>query len=266
MSKEESGFRTLLGSSEEEPKSTTSAAFAQIAFERIGLFAAVFGFALLLVKVSRVSHLNSRTSHALLSTVGPIEIVLGTLVTHFPSILFVIALLVTWWAMGSFAAAHTVTPGHAAAAATVLFAMLLLPWPFAVVLVVIGAVRFVHRSSRPAEKRGRAGYYLIVGAVAVLLVTDAEPWLPPEVFSLKDGSEILGYALAEAETNTGWTVVLEEGNRSVIRLPEESIASRNPCHLEDVHLELEQFASPLQLAIRESTDLPEPECPPSSPD
>jgi hypothetical protein len=263
MTQGESGFRTLLGASQEEPKSTKSAALAQIALERIGLFAAVFGFALLLIKIARVSHLNSRTSHALISTVGPIEIVLGTLVAHFPSILFVIALLVTWWAMGSFAVVRTVTPGHAAAAATVLFAMLLLPWPFAVALVVVGAVRFVHKSSRPTKGRGHAGYYLVVGAVAVLLVTDAQPWLPPEVFSLKDGSEILGFALAEAETSTGWVVVLEQEERIVVRLREDSIKSREPCHLEEEHAELEQFPSLLQTVLGESTDLPEPACPTS---
>jgi hypothetical protein len=261
MSEEESGLRTLLGATDEEPRTTKSAALAQIAFERIGLFAAVFGFALLLVKITRVSHLNSRTSHALLSTVGPVEIVLGTLVTHFPSIMFVIALLVTWWAMGSFAEVRSVTTGHATAAATVLFAMLLLPWPFVAALVLVGAVRFLHRSARPSDKRGRAGYYLIVGAVAVLLVTDAEPWLPPEVFEMEDGSEMLGFALAEAETTTGWVVVLEDETRSVVRLRESAIAAREPCHLEGEHLELQQFPSLLQVATGESTDLPEPDCP-----
>jgi hypothetical protein len=260
MSKE-SGLKTLLGESDDEPKSTRSAALAQIAFERIGLFAAVFGFALLLVKVMRVSHLNSRTSQALLSTVGPIEIVLGTFVSHFPTILFVIALLVTWWGAGSFAVLRKVTPAHMAAMATVLFAVMLLPWPFVLVLVAVGVVRYAHRSSRRETQSRRAGYYMIIGAVAVLLVADAEPWLAPEVFEMSDGSEMLGYALAEPETSTGWIVILEEQDRSVVRVPEEEVAARKPCHVETADLELEHFSSLLQVIIREASDLPEPECP-----
>jgi hypothetical protein len=261
MSKKESGIRTLLGDSEEEPKTTRSAALAQLAFERIGIFAAVFGFTLMLVKIMRVSHLNSRTAHALLSAVGPIEIVLGTLVTHFPTILFVISLLVTWWAMGSYAALRTLTPGHAAAAATLLFAVMLLPWPFVLLVVIVGAVRFTHRSSRPNAPRGRSGYYLLTGAAAVLLIVDAEPWLPPEVITMSDGTEVHGYAITEAQHSTGWLVALEENSRSVVHLQEADIAGREPCHIRDADLELEQFPSLLQITVRESTQLPEPECP-----
>jgi hypothetical protein len=266
MSEKESGFRTLLGASGEELKTTRSAAIAQIAFERMSLFAAVFGFALLLVKIMRVSHLNSRSSLGLLSTVGPVEIILGAMVTHFPAILFVIALLVTWWGAGSFAVLRTVTTGHMAAAATVLFAVMLLPWPFVAALFVVGGARFLHRRFRPEGVQRAGRYYILVGAAAVLLITDADPWLPPETFALKDGTELLGYALAEPETSTGWVVLLHHGNRSVLRIREESIAERKPCHLTEADFELEHFPSLLQVAIGESSDLPEPECREASPD
>jgi len=261
MSEGESGFRTLLGGSDEGSETTRSAAFAQIALERIGLFAAVFGFALLLVKIMRVSHLNSRTGHALLTTVGPVEVVLGAFVTHFPSILFVVSVLVIWWASGSFATVRTITPAHIAAGALVLFAVVLLPWPFVVIMFGVGGLRFIYRRSRGPSARPRVGYYLVIGAVAVLMITDSEPWLPPEVIDLEDGSEVLGYSLAEAETSTGWVVVLLDEDRSVIRIREDSIAGRKPCHVAESDRELEHYPSLYQVAIGESADLPEPECP-----
>ena len=261
MAEGESGFRTLIGESQEGSQTTRSAALAQIAFERVGLFAAVFGFALLLIKIMRVSHLNSRTGHALISTVGPIEIILGALVTHFPTVLFIVAALVTWWATGSFASARKFTPGHVAAAGVVLFALILLPWPFVVALLVIGVVRFVMARSRPPTTRRYSPYYVLIGAIAILLITDAQPWLAPERFQLKGEPEVLGYALEEAQNSIGWVVVLVEEDRSVIRLRQDSIAARHPCHEPGADVQLEHYASLFQVAIGESSELPEPECP-----
>lgn len=261
MSEEGSGLRSLLGGADDESKSSRSAAWAQIAFERMSLFTAIFGFALLLIKMIRVSHLNSRTAHALVASVGPMEVILGTFVAHFPSILFVISLLVTWWAVGSYASLRSITTGHVAAMVTIMFALLLLPWPFVVVLTIVGLVRYLHRSGRPEQKGRRTGYYLLVAAAAILLIADAEPWLPPETFSLSQGEDVLGYVLEEAETSTGWAVILVHDDRSVVNIPEESIDSREPCHFPSEHNEFEDFPSLLQVVISESTDLPEPECP-----
>jgi hypothetical protein len=261
MGKEESGFRTLIGGGDEKTETTRSAAFAQLAFERISLFAAVFGFALLLIKIMRVSHLNSRTGHALISTVGPVEIILGSVVTHFPTILFVIATLVIWWAAGFFASVRTVTPGHIAAGAVVVFALVLLPWPFLVIMVSVGGLRFIYQRGRGPARRPRIGYYLVIGAAAILFVTDSEPWLAPEVIDTKDGDEFLAYSLEEAENSTGWVVVLLEDDRSVIRLRQDTIAARSPCHSAESDRELEQFPSLYQAIIGEEGGLPEPECP-----
>ena len=260
MSENDSGLRTLLGGGGEGSETTGRAALAQVAFERIGIFSAVFGFALLLIKIMRVSHLNSRTGHALLSKAGPVEIVRGALVTHFPTILFVVALLLTWWATGSFAVVRSLTPAHLAVGAVILFAIILLPWPFTGVLFAVGSLHFPYRISRPAGRR-HTGYYLIIGAAAILLISDSEPWLPPEVFVLEDGSEVLGFALAEAETSTGWVVVLTQADRSVVHLRESAIEQREPCHLPDADRELEKYPSLFQVVIRESSDLPEPDCP-----
>lgn len=260
MSEKESGIRTLLGASDEGTETTRSAAFAQIALERIGLFAAILGFAVLVVKITRVSHLNGRTSQALLSGVGPVEIVLGSLVAHFPLILFTICLLLVWRTAGSLAIVRSVTPAHLAAATVLVFGVLLLPWPFLVVLVLAGIVRF-NRPSRRTGERKLTSYYVLLVAAATLLIVDSEVWLPPEVFTTEGQPALVGYALQEAETSTGWMHLLTEEERSVIRIREEDISSREPCHLERERIELETFPSLLQIVLRESSDLPEPPCP-----
>lgn len=221
---------------------------------------AALGFALLVVKVMRVSHLNSRSGHALISNVGPIEILLGTFVTHFPMILFVIALLVTWWGVGSFAVLKTPSVGHAAAATVVVLALLLLPWPFVVILAGAAAFRFFHQRSRTAPRTSQRPYYVAAAALALLLIADAEPWMPAETFSLRDGSEFVGFAMAEAETSSGWTVILREEDRLVTHVREEEIAGRAPCHLAGQESELENFPSLLQITVDEATELPEPQC------
>ncbi len=243
----------------EQPASRT-AAVAQLALERMSLFLAVLGFALLLVKVMRVSHLNSRTAHALVSHVGPVEILMGTLVTHFPMILFVVSLLVTWWGTGSLAVLRSPSAGHAAAAALVVLALLLLPWPFVVVLLAAGFLRFFHQRSRAEPDQRRLAYYLLLGGVAVLLLADAEPWLPSERFVLQDGTEFVGYSIAEATHSGGWTVVLIDEDRRVDHVLVDTIAEREPCHPPGEDNELEDLPSLLQVVIGESADLPEPEC------
>ena len=260
MSEKESGFRTLLGAADEGAETTRSAAIAQIAFERIGLFTAIFGFGLLVVKVARVSHLNGRTSQALITGVGPVEIILGSLVAHFPLILFTICLLLVWWATGSLATVRSVTPAHLAAAAVLMFGILLLPWPFLVVLVLAGVLRF-YRPAKQTGNRKRRGYYVFAAAAAMVLIVDSQVWLPPELFTIEGRPQLVGYALQEAETSTGWVELLTEEERSVIRIREEAISAREACHLEREHAELETFPSLLQIIIRESYALPEQPCP-----
>src|SRR5687767_3098626 len=120
-------------SSQTQTTTSQAKAFAQAALEPTVVIAAV-GFALLIVKVTRVSHLNARTSHGLVEGVGPLSVILGTLVGHLPAILFISCLLAIWWAVGTYVRGGTFTSGHALVAAISTMAVFLLPWPYLVVL------------------------------------------------------------------------------------------------------------------------------------
>ena len=232
-------------------------ALAQAALEPTFVIAA-FGFALLIVKVTRVSHLNVRTSHGLVEGVGPLSIVLGTVVGHLPAILFIVTLLAVWWGVGSFRAKGAFTSGHAIAAGAVFLGVLLLPWPYLVALSVVGGARWLRSRNAPHLIGTRTRhYYVLVGAVAVLLVVDAEVWLPSETFILQDGTQFVGYELADS---AGWVAILTEAERMIVRVPEDDITGREPCRFHEADLELTNFPSVLQVAIGESVALPEPHC------
>ena len=232
-------------------------AFAQAALEPTVVIAAV-GFALLIVKVTRVSHLNARTSHGLVEGVGPLSVILGTLVGHLPAILFIGSLLAIWWAVGTFVSSGEFSSGHALVAAVCTMAVLLLPWPYLVVLVVAGVFRWVRAQRAPhaVGARGRH-YYSLVGVIAVLLVIDAEVWLPSETFTLDDGREMVGYELTDS---AGWMAMLTEEDRMIIRVQEEAVVQRDPCRLREADFELANFPSLLQLVTGEGAHLPEPLC------
>lgn len=242
----------------EEKKATARAeAITQAALEPTFVLAAL-GLALLIVKVTRVSHLNVRTSHGLVEGVGPLSILLGTVVGHLPAILFIVTALATWWAVGSFGVRGNFMRGHAAAAGAAFLSLLLLPWPYLVALAVIGGVRWLRTRSTPhlVGTRGRT-YYFLLGAVAVLLVIDAEVWLPAETFVTQDGNQFVGYELNDS---AGWVAILTETERMIVRVPEDDITGREPCRFHEADLELTNFPSLLQLVTGESTALPEPHC------
>lgn len=231
-----------------------------LAAER-GLIIAAFGFALLIVKVSRVSHLNLRTSHGLIEGVGPMSVALGILVGHFPLIMFTISALVLWWAVGSFAVLRTFTTGHAVVATLLLLALLLLPWPYLIVLAMVAGIRWI-RSRNTPHRVGRRSrhYYFLVAAVAILLIADSDLWFPAEVFQLENGDSFVGYAIQEPPNSAGWVVILTDDTRVIVRHRQDEIVDRLPCRHIEEDVELTGFPSLLQLAIREDASLPEPLC------
>jgi hypothetical protein len=241
----------------EQETTTKAKAFAQAALEPTVVIAAV-GFALLIVKVTRVSHLNARTSHGLVEGVGPLSVILGTLVGHLPAILFISCVLAIWWAVGTYVRLGDFTSGHALVAAVCTMAVLLLPWPYLIVLVVVGALRWVRSRGalHDVDPRGRH-YYWLVGVVAVLLVIDAEVWLPSETFTLQDGNAFVGYELTDS---AGWVVLLTEADRMIIRVHEDDVVGRDPCRLREADYELANFPSLLQVVTGEGAQLPEPVC------
>ena len=253
---------------DESPK-TQSAAVA-FALERSGVVLAALGFAMLVVKVSRVSHLNSRTSLGLLETAGPVEVVLGALLSQFTEILFTVCLLVTWWVAGAFGGPRKLHEGHLAAVAVLVVALLVMPWPLLAGVVVAGAIRYVTSSRRdslsgedlPAPRRKIRGYYILATFIGVVLLADADVWLPPEAFEMDSGSVIVGYVLDEPSNAGAWVKVLTEEEREIVDLRQNEILERRSCRYH-LRWDPEEYASVFQLVVREGYDIPEPECPPS---
>ena len=239
--------------------SSRTAVVAQTLMERLELFVLVFGFALLMLKVARVSHLNPRTSLGLIEGVGPLSVIFGSLVAHFPIILFIIAGLAVWWGVGSFVATRVFAMGHGVVVAILFFSVFLLPWPYNVTLAVVGVVRFFQSRAAPERVGRRRQYYALVGALAILLITDSDVWLPPETFVVIGEAPFVGYELAELDSG-GWVTVLRDEDRMILRVKEDAIEDRRPCRDQGEDFELANLPSLYQLAIGERSELPEPLC------
>lgn len=248
-------------STTQEESAQKNAALKKIALERTGLLLAVLGFALVVVKVARASHLNSRTALTLVQLGGPLEVFLGALVAHLPLFLFVVSALCIWWGVGSFAQSRTVSSPHLGVAGILLFALILIPWPLAAVLVVVGVARWFIAAKRTVSSHEEAsssrsrGVYFLVGVVTVFLVADSQMWLPSERFTVRDET-FAGYALEEG----AWTALLVDDTREVLHIRSEELQDRTPCRSQEETFELEGFPSLLQLAIGEDSELPEPVC------
>ena len=257
------------GATDEQEQASAKALLAAFTAEREGLVVATLGFALLVVKVSRVSHLNARTSLGLLGTVGPVDVVLGSLLAELPYILLTVSALILWWAVGSFAATRTVGLGHFVAGGLVLFDLLVLPWPLLVLLGAITAVRAAisfglrrrHEIQTAAERRRQRGYYLLAGFITLLFLADTDMWLPSETIELKDGAVVVGYVLEEPSNSTAWLEVLTEHERGIVHLRQVDIDERSACRHTIAGFQPEKYGSVLQLAIHEDFHLPEPDCP-----
>ncbi len=199
-----------------------------VVLERTGLVLAGLGFALLAVKVTRVSHLNSATSLALLESAGPLDVVIGSFVAHLPLVVFVISLTVTWWVAGSFVSLRAASAGHMGAAGVLLFALLLLPWPFLLVLLVVGTFRFQRSRSidavvdTAAARRKRRGYIVLASVAAIVLIADSSMWLPPEILETGEGP-VVGYALSEPSNSGAWIVVLKHDTREIVHLRQSDV-------------------------------------------
>lgn len=192
-----------------------------------------------LVKLLSVSHGDLSTAGAILGSQGSGEIVLASLLAGIGGLVFVAVV----WSIPHFGEA--VREGDDLQAPVinlvVTFAVSLVFVPYRHLYVVgfllafwtVTSVLWVRRKGKSKYARGRESFVLAGAMTAILawlvVAGSGRLWLPAEVFTLNGGEEVVGYALSDSD---GSVVIVQEDDRSLLRLAVDDISSRSFCRIE----------------------------------
>lgn len=214
---------------------------------------------LVMVEVYGVADFSVTTSLAILSSAGPTQVAAGAVLALLPYLLPIVALAAFWWGLRLRAvganADHPLIAWAVAAAAILLSAwqniLVILGIAIAYLAALCVAAWMLGRAQRsrsagePRPLQFRAGPMLIVATLAVFLLTLTEPWVAPEVVTIRESPEVrsalepsdglvnskigltgVAYPLEDGLT---WDTFLIRKTRRVIRIRSEDVLSRNTC-------------------------------------
>jgi hypothetical protein len=207
--------------------------------EHLTLITSVSVFAIFGIKVVAAARGSGITALAIVQESSPDEVVLG------------IAIVVLVPLMGGMILGLLLGHGFMAAVsgqriwdfcvALLWFATvaigLLAPWTVVVAIVgAVGLMVLARKTKHPVDPAAlRAGYPrtgFLVATYSVLLasflISSDSLWIPPQEFTLEDGSRLVGYELAKDEQDF---VVLSEGDRTVERITRTAVVRTRLCAL-----------------------------------
>ena len=209
--------------------------------------AAVF----LVIKVLRVSYFDLETALSLLGTASPLTMFLGSFLVVLPVLFLILFNYLVFWLvddvfLGSFAKRHL------PAIAAMILLILVMPWRLALFgMVFLGLYVLFRWKFRP--RSGTDIGSLVGSAILIYVILSTEMWLPAEKLDVPSQPEFVGYVIGESSE---WTTVLREKERSIIRIPTRTIASREPCNL----LQIGERTTLLDLGDDTSDLKPNPQC------
>lgn len=188
------------------------------------LLATVLLFALTIVRVLRVSAFDPATATALVRESGPVAIVIGVLVTSFPSLLWILAYFLVLLAHGG--------PGSHAqrrfAWLVALAAWYLLtvvePWPALLIASAFLIVVFIVQR----RLKWSVEVFAITATIVASFLDVPRMWLPPERVDLAGAKTVTAYVLS---VDSDWTTLLEEVDRRILVVPTGDIIGRTVCNV-----------------------------------
>lgn len=233
----------------------TSADMVQRLVNHPSLLAAVAFSAFVTLRLMQAAHGNTETAYELLRG-GTASVVLAALAELGPPLLLyatslTIALRVTsgnWYLPGWF-----VVPCFLLTLATAT----IITVSFVTVVAIVGTI-LVRRARRRGGSVGSSSSLelglltiggLVIGLIALgYLIIDDTVWLPAEVITLDDGSQLVGYP----RTDGDWLRLIRDDNRAVELFPLSSVKERAVCSRSDE--ETSVLERPLGALFRGSPD------------
>ena len=193
---------------------------------------------LFVIRLFGMTNGSITTTLGLLSSAGPVEVAFGTLVALFPAVLYVVSLVVIVTFLDVIRGA-TRRPAWLEYGLWILvFDLLYLTVSFWIVLALVVLVFSLPAwlRDRSAKKRGVepprdhifSDTAVIISTVLSLLVSSDDPWTPAEVVRAQNQEAVVAYVVDAAE---GWTTLMLEEDRALVRVPTEDILKREVCVL-----------------------------------
>jgi hypothetical protein len=182
---------------------------------------------LLLMKLLLASHYKTSTALILLQEAGAAQVIMGQLLSLLPMLLMGTGAVGFVYATGQ----TRTTARKVAQAASICIlgiGLLLLPWSASILWGVLW-IGFLIWAARRAQDRFIRGAVTGIAAVfLVVLLIDDHVWLPPESLDVRARDPMVGYVVGD---QGGWTTILGEAHREVIKVQTESLVSRRVCRL-----------------------------------
>src|SRR5574341_2343735 len=198
--------------------------------EHLALFVAAVPIGLALIRVALLSDFDVTTAKAVLQSLSPVEVILGTLVDVGPYLLFAagVTLLVAGVrkrARGLYALA--VIAGGLLSLVVLLNTQM---WVAAVLLVTTLAAVAIYVWERQTPRQSTVGFLFVLLIAAPLLaawLVGSTSWLPEERITVEGREEpVTGVVLAAGFV---WTTVLVPADDRVIQLRTENVRTRTLC-------------------------------------
>ncbi len=192
-----------------------------------------------IVRILVVSRMSIATAQEIARSSSVPGIALATVVENTPQVLYLLAVSVV---MGAVGAANvrswrrwTALTSLAVLALTILATT---DWPsgvllFAALVLCLWALSSDARFRKyAAGDRGTISPALAVALAAPLVITllmnlfDPDPWIPRERVTYGAGRTVAGFVLASSD---GWTTILVDRDRSIVRILTAELRVREPC-------------------------------------
>jgi hypothetical protein len=236
----------------------------------------------LLLKLLAVSRFRPVTALTLLQAAGVSQVTMGVVLVSFPYLLWGIpvALFMSFGLRREDTASTFNWAVWLVLGLSAVPAALLSPWPFSVAVVVLVVPPLVNafftlapraeevaakegsRSKRSSTKGWKFPLVAVLSVVILIQTLISHMWLPTEDLRLRSGTGIIGYVVQE---EGGWTTILTNDTRSIVRIQSETLVSRRVCEVPSEAGLLDPVldwtrSSPIQLILFRNEPIPKP-CP-----
>jgi hypothetical protein len=224
------------------------------------VFISLVPIVIVILRIARVSNFETTTARGVLESLSLVQIVAGTLLPLVPTALFISALALSVYAIRE--RTPLARASRLVAPLVALICVALFPWGILALLVAVTLVVVAiewrlarHRSTRFLASFN-LNWFLAVGVLLIVgqLFVYGTMWLPAERIHRRGGATTVGYVL---DSGIVWTTVLVDANRTIRRLPTESVERRVVCQLKNSDIDGEE--SLLDLLLNRHRQ-PYPEC------
>jgi hypothetical protein len=194
------------------------------------------GFAIVILKSLVVTNFNSTSTLALVTTAGIAQVILGIVVSTLPYLSCLALLFLSRTASRLRHTGDAISAGAKSlmivlAAALVVLAFVMVPWPFLLLTGLTAIFLFLQADERSESTTGQSSRlqtvaFYVVAAIILLGLLNRWMWLPSEEIGLNSGQVVVGFVL---DDDGDWGSLLRDRDHTIMRIKTDTIETRMIC-------------------------------------